>query len=65
MSQLINDGKNGLLVEVGDISQLAEAILKYKNINVEKNEFLAYQSDINKLLLDFKETTVQTRVSRK
>jgi len=52
MSQLINDGENGFLVDVGNISQLAEAILKFKSIDSEKNVPLVCNSDVDKLFLD-------------
>lgn len=52
MNQLINDGENGFLVEVENVSQLADAILKYRNIDIDKNVSLTYESDVNKLFLD-------------
>ncbi len=52
MSQLIDDGKNGFLVDVGNTKQLAEAILKFKNIDTKINAPLVYESDVNKLFLD-------------
>ncbi len=52
MSQLIDDGENGFLVDVGNAQQLAEAILKFKSIDTKKNVPFAYKSDVNKLFLD-------------
>lgn len=50
MDQLIEDKKNGLLVEVGNINALAEAILNYKLI-VPSNRFKT--DDVNRLFQDF------------
>ena len=53
MNQLIRDGQNGLLVDVENIEQLAQAILTYQKINMSESEhLLPKQSDINKLFLD-------------
>ena len=52
MSQLIDDGKNGFLVDVGNAQQLAEAILKFKSIDTEQYVPFLYKSDVNKLFLD-------------
>lgn len=48
MDNLITDGQNGLIVDIENVSQLADAILKYKIIDVNKNTPLSYESDINK-----------------
>jgi glycosyltransferase involved in cell wall biosynthesis len=49
MNTLLNDKKNGFLVEVENIEQLSSAILKYKEL-VPDNSFLNSTSyDINKL----------------
>jgi len=51
MSQLIDDGNNGFLVDVGNIVQLAEAILQYKSIDIETKSPMTSQSDANELFL--------------
>ncbi len=56
MNQLIQDGKNGLLVDVGNIQQLANAILNYKNIDTSKVNKVVDKTDINTLFLNLVET---------
>jgi len=53
MDTLIEDKKNGFLVDVSDSEQLARAILDYKDIQVTKTAtFFNNGNDINKFLLD-------------
>lgn len=47
MSELIEDGVNGYLVDVEDINSLSEAILNYKKLMVEKSEFKSNSYDLN------------------
>lgn len=53
MSHLINEGDNGFLVDVENVSQLAKAILKYKSINNKKNTSLTFQLDINRFFVKY------------
>ena len=51
LSELINDGENGFLVDVGNEKQLAESILKYRKINTTSKMVFPYETDVNKLFL--------------
>lgn len=48
MSEIIEDGKNGFLVNVDDSVELSEAILNYKDINSEYSVSSKYSIDINR-----------------
>lgn len=54
MSELIDAGKNGLLVDVENPEQLAKAILNYKQITSEFSRTVGVRSDLNKFF-QFKE----------
>jgi len=59
LSELIDDGQNGFLVDVGNPKELADAIVKYANINTNSKSTFTYESDVNQLfinLLNKKET---------
>ncbi len=56
MSKLITDGKNGLLVDVDNIEELADAILHYKTIDPKySNKSFSDKSNVNELFLSFLE----------
>lgn len=52
MNTLIENGENGLLVDTGESKQLANAIMNYKSIDVNKSKFIGNQNDINELFLN-------------
>ena len=56
MNQLIDHGNNGFLVEVGNIQQLADAILNFENLSGKGNDVLIYHSDANELFLKVAKT---------
>lgn len=49
LSELIDDRKNGFLIDVGNSKELADAILKYKDINSDSKIAFKYESDVNHL----------------
>jgi len=48
MDRLIEDGKSGFLVDVEDIENLAESILNYHQLDVEKYNYMDNLMDVNK-----------------
>lgn len=55
MEELIADGVNGFIVDVDNVNQLADAILKCKEIVALNNEEPSLEFDINQLFLDLTE----------
>ena len=47
MSELIDDGKSGFLVDVEDSDGLAKAILNYKELDPEKYDYMDKLTDVN------------------
>ncbi|CAA6820472.1 MAG: Unknown protein [uncultured Sulfurovum sp.] len=52
MSELIDDGVSGLLVDIEDANSLAEAILNYKKIDVEKYTYMQKIISVNEFFTD-------------
>ena len=48
MDRLIEDGESGFLVDVEDSQSLANAILSYKKLNIEKYNYMNKLIDVNK-----------------
>jgi len=57
MNHLINDGENGILVDIENINNLANAILSYKIINPKVNTFNFDAQDVNNFFIDLKDRT--------
>jgi hypothetical protein len=52
MEELIENGVNGFLVDVGDKKALARGILDYKNLNPKKKRIDNNLVDLNRLFID-------------
>lgn len=58
MDELIVNGENGFLVDVGNSEQLANAILDYKNIQIKTIDSKERKNETNELFLSFIEKRV-------